>query len=87
MSKTVTVARDYLDALEADKSRLDWLDRMNASLNQRYGTTYRWRLILNQNVTRLLLGHMLIDLHDTEGGKTGLPSCRDAIDEVRLKKW
>ena len=86
MSETVTIDRARLEALEADKARLDWLDRMNAGLNQRYGTAYRWRLILNHNVTRLLLGDFLMDLHDTEGGKTGLTSCRDAIDEVRLSR-
>lgn len=63
-----------------DKARLDFLDRANAVLNARYKTVYRWKLIMNHNVNRLLLGsRMEVDLNDAEAN--GLPSCRDAIDE------
>ncbi|WP_245892554.1 hypothetical protein [Novosphingobium guangzhouense] len=65
--------------LEADKARLDYLDRCNAALNAHYGTTYRWKLIQSHNVNRLMIGGFDVDLHDSQ--PHGLPSCRDAIDE------
>lgn len=74
-----------LAALREDKSRLDWLDACNARLNARYGTDYGWSLVLNHNVTRLMLGHMVVDLHDSEGGNAKLRSCRLAIDERRRR--
>lgn len=62
-----------------DKDRLDFLDRCNLRLNERYGTNYRWELILNHNVTRLMLGGLLVvDLNDSAA--LGLASCRAAID-------
>lgn len=67
-----------------DKAKLDFLDRMNAALNQRYGTSYKWKLILSPNVTRLMSGRQMsghvgdIDLNDAEA--FGTESCRDAID-------
>lgn len=65
-----------------DKDRLDFLDRCNDRLNAIYGTSYSWSLILNHNVNRLMLGHMLVDLHDSDA--RGFPSCRAAIDaEIR----
>lgn len=66
--------------LQADKARLDFLDGMNAALNRRSGTHYGWTLILNHNVNRLMLGHLEVDLNDSEGGVAKLPSCRAAID-------
>ncbi len=75
-AREVEVAR-----LREDKARLDFLDRCNQSLNERYGTNYRWSLILNHNVTRLMLNDTrTVDLHDSE--PNGLPSCRDAIDRA-----
>lgn len=72
---------ERVKALEADKARLDFLDACNAALNGRYGTNYGWTLVLTHNVTRLMLGRwMEVDLHDSEGGKAKLPSCRGAID-------
>jgi hypothetical protein len=65
-------------ALQKDKERLDFLDKANRSLNEKYGTTYRWRLIMNHLVNRLYLGNLVIDLHDQD--PNGLQSCRDAID-------
>ena len=65
--------------LEADKARLDYLDRCNAALNAEYGTTYRWKLIQSPNVNRLMIGDFAVDLHDNNWD--GTPSCRDAIDE------
>jgi hypothetical protein len=61
-----------------DTDRLDFLDRCNERLNTHYGTTYRWELILNHNVNRLMLGPIDVDLNDAKAH--GLPSCRDAID-------
>ena len=72
-----------LDALRADAERLDWLDTLNRVLNGRYGTSYGWRLVTNHNVNRLFLGHLEVDLHDSEGGAQKLPSCRAAIDAHR----
>jgi hypothetical protein len=70
---------------EDDTARLDWLDRMNAALNQRYGTSYGWELILSPNVVRLMThkppitGYVTgVDLNDSRA--RGLPSCRAAID-------
>ena len=80
----IILLRDLVVAirsLEADKARLDWLDSANARLNAKYGTRYKWQVILNHNVARLMLGDMQVDLHDTD--PNGLPSCRDAIDAAR----
>jgi len=74
-----TLAAALVEARK-DTARLDYLDRCNERLNATYGTNYGWSLILNHNVNRLMLGHMLVDLHDSEGGKSKLPSCRAAID-------
>jgi len=80
--ETVAAAIERLvaerDEARKDTERLDFLDRCNATLNAHYGTTYRWELILNGNVNRLMLGHMVVDLNDQKAG--GLASCRDAID-------
>lgn len=71
-----------LERLEGDTKRLDFLDWLNRRLNAASGTVYRWKLITNHNVNRLTSGSRLdIDLHDSQAGKAGLPSCRDAIDE------
>lgn len=73
--------RARVEELERDRARLDFLDACNAALNGRYGTNYGWSLVLTHNVTRLMLGrNMEVDLHDSEGGNTKLPSCRNAID-------
>jgi hypothetical protein len=66
-----------------DKDRLDFLDRCNARLNAKYGTTYRWKLILNHNVNRLFIGDLAVDLNDQ--APDGLPSCREAIDAEILR--
>ena len=72
-----------MDALRADKARLDFLDRCNKRLNDRYGNDYGWKLILNHNVSRLMLDDWSnsVDLHDAEGSHFKQPSCRNAIDE------
>ncbi|XEG75358.1 hypothetical protein QA447_14340 [Pseudomonas sp. abacavir_1] len=72
--------RDQVKALRKDKARLDRLDQLNAALNQKYGTTYRWQVVVNHNVNRLMLGHFVIDLNDQDC--IGLPSCRDALDAI-----
>ena len=73
------------EALE-DKARLDFLDECNARLNAHYGTTYRWQMVMSHNVTRLMLGHMVVDLNDADGSNRALPSCRGAIDAARLAR-
>lgn len=66
-------------ALLQDKARLDWFDHLNQALNQHYGTTYRWKVIINHNITRLMLNDLkTVDMSDAE--PFGLPSCREAID-------
>jgi len=72
-----------VERLRADKERLDYLDEANARLNAKYGTSYKWRVIMNHNVNRLMLGPGKVDLNDMEAN--GLPSCRDAIDEARAR--
>ena len=72
--------RRELDELRKDKARLDRLDQLNAALNTKYGTTYRWQVVVNHNVNRLMLGHLKIDLNDQDCN--GLPSCRDALDTI-----
>lgn len=74
----VSLLRRIAGEESADKNRLDFLDGMNTALNARYGTTYRWELILNHNINRLMLGHMIVDLNDAK--PFGLRSCRVAID-------
>ena len=82
-------ARAELAAAREDTERLDWMDRMNASLNKRYGTVYGWKLILNHNVVRLMRNAPSsavvsdIDLNDMEPIRTGHTGCRAAIDAVR----
>lgn len=67
------------DELRQDKARLDWFDRMNLALNQHYGTAYRWRVVVNHNINRLVLRDLkTVDMSDTD--PFGLPSCREAID-------
>ena len=73
------------EALKEDAARLDFLDGCNARLNASYGTHYGWKLVLNHNVNRLVLGDMKVDLHDSEGGNNKLPSCRLAIDDARKR--
>ncbi len=75
--------RAEVERLRADAERLDWLDAMNRVLNRRYGTSYGWKLVTNHHVNRLFLGHLAVDLHDSEGGAQKLPSCRAAIDAHR----
>jgi hypothetical protein len=77
--------RTEVEALKEDAARLDFLDGCNARLNASYGTHYGWKLVLNHNVNRLMLGDMEVDLHDSEGGNDKLPSCRLAIDEARKR--
>lgn len=74
-------AKADLAAAREDSARLDFLDRLNAALNKRTNTTYRWQLIFNHNITRLMLGGLLVDLNDVK--HNGLASCRDAIDAKR----
>ncbi len=74
----VAMLRTAAPTAPSDTARLDFLDRCNARLNAKYGTNYHWKLILNHNVSRLMLGHLEVDLNDAEA--RGLPSCRDAID-------
>ncbi|MCP1558606.1 UNVERIFIED_ORG: hypothetical protein M2438_002693 [Methylobacterium sp. SuP10 SLI 274] len=74
-----------VEALKEDAARLDFLDGCNARLNASYGTHYGWKLVLNHNVNRLMLGDMKVDLHDSEGGNDKLPSCRLAIDQARAR--
>jgi chromosome segregation ATPase len=68
-----------VERVKRDKERLDFLDRLNASLNKSFGSTYGWTIIVNHNVNRLVLGGLIVDLNDMEAH--GLPSCRKAIDE------
>lgn len=78
-----------VEELLADAERLDWLDSMNAALNERNGTVYGWRLILSPNIVRLLAEHHAegrkgnIDLNDANARMP--TSCRAAIDAARAK--
>lgn len=65
--------------LEADTSRLDFLDDLNAQLNAASGTVYRWEMVINHNVNRLMMNFPRgVDLNDAKAH--GFPSCREAID-------
>lgn len=81
-----------VEALRKDAERLDWLDRMNAALNERNGTTYNWRLILSPNIVRLMAGiHHNgyvgdIDLNDANSGRESHRSVRAAIDAALAQK-
>lgn len=68
-----------IERLLKDSARLDFLDEMNSKLNAWAGTVYRWKLIMNHNVNRLMLGHLQVDLNDAEPHAHA--SCRLAIDE------
>jgi len=61
-----------------DADRLDFLDECNRRLNASYGTNYSWKMVMNHNVNRLMLGSMKVDLNDADA--KGLKSCRNAID-------
>lgn len=80
--QTMLALLTRLAALEADKRRLDFFDEANQRLNARYGTTYRWKVVINHNVNRLLLGQVGegVDLEDSQ--PNGHRSCRLAIDEA-----
>lgn len=75
-----------------DRERLDFLDRLNAALNKRYGTAYGWKLILSPNVVRLMSGRQEkgyvgdIDLNDSGCRHESFSSCRAAIDAARKAK-
>lgn len=67
-----------------DTARLDFLDQLNANLNARCGTNYRWEMVINHNVNRLMTGrHLDVDLNDARAH--GFNSCRDAIDREMLR--
>lgn len=84
MSEQVTISKSELDALRADKARLDYLDECNRRLNAKSGTLYGWRLVQSHNVNRLMLNFPNgVDLHDSQAvgcHPTGHLSVRDAID-------
>ncbi|WP_341249081.1 hypothetical protein [Cupriavidus pauculus] len=69
-----------------DTARLDFLDRLNAGLNQHYGTEYGWELIQSPNIVRLMSGPggrgrvAAIDLNDSKA--RGAKSCRAVIDDA-----
>lgn len=77
--------KSVLGDLATDKKRLDFLDHLNERLNSHYGSSYRWALIINHNVNRLMRddNRMSIDLHDSAAN--GFLSCRHAIDEHRQR--
>ncbi|WP_288927252.1 hypothetical protein [uncultured Maritimibacter sp.] len=69
-----------IEHLRADRDRLDFLDECNARLNEKSGTKYGWKMVMNHNVNRLMTqkGHLAVDLNDADA--VGVPSCRKAID-------
>ncbi|VWB08530.1 hypothetical protein [Burkholderia lata] len=81
-----------LEAREADRRRLDFLDRMNIALNKHYGTQYGWKLILSPNIVRLMSGRHHggfvgdVDLNDANSGLSSFDSCRKAIDEALAQR-
>ncbi len=79
MAAEIDRLRTLVEDLKKDKQRLDYLDQANARLNAQYKTDYRWELIMNHNVNRLMLPGLSVDLNDARAN--GLPSCRDAIDQ------
>ncbi len=69
---------------DADTARLDFLDHLNRALNAAHGTNYRWEMVINHNVNRLMTGrHLDVDLNDAKAH--GFQSCRDAIDREMLR--
>lgn len=68
-----------------DTARLDFLDQLNASLNAHHGTGYRWEMVINHNVNRLMTTRrgLPVDLNDARAH--GFNSCRDAIDREMLR--
>ncbi|MBA1156889.1 hypothetical protein [Microvirga mediterraneensis] len=76
-------AAGEIERLRKDAARLDFLDGLNARLNTAWGTTYKWELVINHNVNRLLLSDMKVDLNDMAAN--GLKSCRDAIDAAMVR--
>jgi hypothetical protein len=69
----------------SDAEMLDWLDSNNRALNEHYGTTYGWAVVLSPNVTRVMTerrpadsGHVAdVDVHDSRA--RGHNSIRAAI--------
>lgn len=80
LAEEAQALREEVAELRRDKGRLDRLDQLNVALNAKYGTTYKWQVIVNHNINRLMLGHLQIDLNDSAA--FGLPSCRDALDTI-----
>lgn len=79
----LTAAERERDALMSDKDRLDFLDQCNANLNAHYGTKYKWEMVLNHNVNRLMTNHLDVDLNDSKAH--GFHSCREAIDREIMR--
>jgi hypothetical protein len=67
------------EKLRGDGERLDWLEKLNKRLNERHGTVYQWKMIINENVNRLFL----VDLNDAECGFGSFATPRAAIDAAR----
>lgn len=67
-----------------DTARLDFLEQLNASLNAHHGTTYRWEMVINPNVNRLMTTRrgLPVDLNDARAHGF---SCRGAIDREMLR--
>lgn len=82
-NKRMEAAERERDALMADKDRLDFLDQCNANLNAHYGTKYKWEMVLNHNVNRLMTSHLDVDLNDAKAH--GFHSCREAIDREMIR--
>lgn len=76
-------AAEY-ESLKRDKTRLDYLDECRIRLNEYTHSKYRWQLIQNHLVNRLMCGYLHVDLQDAEA--YGHESCRQAIDE-RMKRY
>lgn len=71
-------------AVAEDKERLDFLDRLNIALNEKYGTDYGWELVVTHLVNRLMSGDInRINLNDAKAH--GFKSCREAIDNFKSK--
>lgn len=73
-----------VERLERDRDRLDFLDGLNRAINSRYGTDYRWEMVINHNVNRLMCKFPYgVDLNDAKAH--GFRSCRDVIDREMVR--
>jgi|GEM_PF-5627982 len=77
-----TVTDEMVEALKEDARRLDFLDQLNASLNQHTSSNYGWKIDVNHNRVRVKPTHPSDGWNCIDFTDAGFPvkTIRQAID-------